>query len=203
MRAHPRSRGENRKTALAWARRGGSSPLTRGKRVCPSAGWKDKGLIPAHAGKTCAPLARASARWAHPRSRGENFWLHCRHVTRAGSSPLTRGKLLALINIDPARGLIPAHAGKTGELFARVPRWEAHPRSRGENRRRRCVKASVAGSSPLTRGKRHRGRKALRHAGLIPAHAGKTSLFDVEGAEDMAHPRSRGENSVSALVSIM
>ena len=52
MRAHPRSRGENRKTALAWARRGGSSPLTRGKRVCPSAGWKDKGLIPAHAGKT-------------------------------------------------------------------------------------------------------------------------------------------------------
>ena len=91
----------------------GSSPRTRGK---PENGfslgtaWR---LIPAHAGKTRVSERRVERQGAHPRSRGENFWLHCRHVTRAGSSPLTRGKLLALINIDPARGLIPAHAGKT------------------------------------------------------------------------------------------
>ena len=101
------------------------------------------------------------------------------------------------------KGLIPAHAGKTLEGGSHIAGIGAHPRSRGENIQTCVQVAADLGSSPLTRGKRHRGRKALRHAGLIPAHAGKTSLFDVEGAEDMAHPRSRGENSVSALVSIM
>ena len=71
------------------------------------------GLIPAHAGKTY-PYARTQLRRrAHPRSRGENHLTMWIVAWLVGSSPLTRGKLLALINIDPARGLIPAHAGKT------------------------------------------------------------------------------------------
>ena len=53
----------------------------------------------------------------------------------------------------------------------------------------------AAGSSPLTRGKRHlRHGRDLRR-GLIPAHAGKTR----EGVQVLgkagAHPRSRGENA--------
>ena len=113
---------------------------------------------------------------------------------QVGSSPLTRGKLLVALSACDAGGLIPAHAGKTPRAHQHRPRPRAHPRSRGENRRRRCVKASVAGSSPLTRGKRHRGRKALRHAGLIPAHAGKTRCRRWCRSCRWAHPRSRGEN---------
>ena len=196
MRAHPRSRGENRKTALAWARRGGSSPLTRGKRVCPSAGWKDKGLIPAHAGKTCAPLARASARWAHPRSRGENFWLHCRHVTRAGSSPLTRGKREILGGDLRGGWLIPAHAGKTLGEGLEAGYERAHPRSRGENIQTCVQVAADLGSSPLTRGKPLIGAKGTPSVGLIPAHAGKTPIlvfyrFQAEGSS----PLTRGKPS--------
>ena len=51
-RAHPRSRGENFAPAFCRATKGGSSPLTRGKRASRRR-WACRGrLIPAHAGKT-------------------------------------------------------------------------------------------------------------------------------------------------------
>ena len=50
------------------------------------------------------------------------------------------------------------------------------------------------GSSPLTRGKPRRIFRRVRRPGLIPAHAGKTSLAGPFNGEDGAHPRSRGEN---------
>ena len=51
---------------------------------------------------------------------------------------------------------------------------KAHPRSRGENITRGVSTAKQPGSSPLTRGKPDRNRRACRLVGLIPAHAGKT-----------------------------
>ena len=50
--AHPRSRGENIGEVNAHAARLGSSPLTRGKRICCAFVGGQGGLIPAHAGKT-------------------------------------------------------------------------------------------------------------------------------------------------------
>ena len=50
--------------------------------------------------------------------------------------------------------LIPAHAGKTITHARKLRADRAHPRSRGENWDSRCAAGSVAGSSPLTRGKR-------------------------------------------------
>ena len=70
----------------------------------------------------------------------------------------------------------------------------AHPRSRGENGRTSRPSFPVAGSSPLTRGKRRRCPECDRRAGLIPAHAGKTTTADLRQQEKAAHPRSRGEN---------
>ena len=52
----------------------------------------------------------------------------------------------------------------------------------------------LAGSSPLTRGKRHARRDGRRRARLIPAHAGKTLSQATSRAGGRAHPRSRGEN---------
>ena len=70
-----------------------------------------------------------------------------------GSSPLTRGKHALSIRVRRALGLIPAHAGKTGQRLAWCLVWWAHPRSRGENRPTRRSRVHQGGSSPLTRGK--------------------------------------------------
>ena len=175
--------------------RGGSSPLTRGKR----GGWghprRRGGLIPAHAGKTRRMGTPASARWAHPRSRGENMASREAFPGVRGSSPLTRGKQLRGGRRKGLDGLIPAHAGKTI-----VRRWirrlvRAHPRSRGENQDENIINLSKQGSSPLTRGKLAGDRERRRARGLIPAHAGKTTGAAHRTASNRAHPRSRGENA--------
>ena len=54
-----------------------------------------------------------------------------------GSSPLTRGKLLAHDGLVFALGLIPAHAGKTIFVALYQNNETAHPRSRGENTKAR------------------------------------------------------------------
>ena len=112
-RAHPRSRGENLVDSLYGVLRAGSSPLTRGKHAQEDRPQAHQRLIPAHAGKT---VAKSAKRWpdpAHPRSRGENLVDSLYGVLRAGSSPLTRGKLGRFAVWRFAGRLIPAHAGKT------------------------------------------------------------------------------------------
>ena len=111
---------------------------------------------------------------AHPRSRGENPQENLGTTTHAW--------------------LIPAHAGKTktsGEMSATPA---AHPRSRGENVKCQGLPTVRVGSSPLTRGKRPVSGSGSSSRGLIPAHAGKTTVSGDRAHERRAHPRSRGEN---------
>ena len=117
-----------------------------------------------------------------------------------GSSPLTRGKLDGAGPVGVGLGLIPAHAGKTGGGRSRGGLGRAHPRSRGENSRALRSRRLEKGSSPLTRGKppRRGGRRLPR--GLIPAHAGKTSVLWVFVLKRGAHPRSRGENQPDTTI---
>ena len=58
---------------------------------------------------------------------------------------------------------------------------------------------TVPGSSPLTRGKHplHGGDAIMN--GLIPAHAGKTSIPGNSPVSSGAHPRSRGENPTATF----
>ena len=173
-RAHPRSRGENSLPIRRGHPSRGSSPLTRGKLGLVGGRRVVAGLIPAHAGKTLIKTTQRSVSKAHPRSRGENLVCGASAVARAGSSPLTRGKLIA-VDLDTMRErLIPAHAGKTGWSPRHVSIVRAHPRSRGENASGGGRGGFDVGSSPLTRGKLARvGGFEVTH-GLIPAHAGKT-----------------------------
>ena len=156
--------------------RGGSSPLTRGKHGYSGRVVSADRLIPAHAGKTRCPPGRDRACPAHPRSRGENFCFVSELTPEDGSSPLTRGKRISLLNDLGQVRLIPAHAGKTRPCCSRTPPYGAHPRSRGENL--------------------GRVGRVLPVRGLIPAHAGKTSSRQNESKASQAHPRSRGENCV-------
>ena len=198
-RAHPRSRGENMGLPIGYVSTPGSSPLTRGKRASGWHGASCGGLIPAHAGKTDQRGARGSTRAAHPRSRGENMVLRDRSRQSVGSSPLTRGKRISSTETAAYARLIPAHAGKTatGATSSRIT--TAHPRSRGENGRCSLSFSLLRGSSPLTRGKRGLVVACEVGARLIPAHAGKTLWWLRNSRMVWAHPRSRGENSASAL----
>ena len=193
--AHPRSRGENLSEQSARVSAAGSSPLTRGKRSgLPCVSFLDR-LIPAHAGKTSPRTTPRSGRRAHPRSRGENDPPGNPGLPFVGSSPLTRGKQREEMGPPPDRGLIPAHAGKTGSHTATAARPAAHPRSRGENLFASMVIVPSWGSSPLTRGKRDAGPPATARERLIPAHAGKTRAKCNSSNPARAHPRSRGENT--------
>ena len=60
----------------------------------------------------------------------------------------------------------------------------------------------LTGSSPLTRGKLRKARATPLTSGLIPAHAGKTTLSQVGGYPSGAHPRSRGENAARPALRI-
>ena len=173
--AHPRSRGEN------WT----------GSADGPGVAW----LIPAHAGKTIPALVVGEIAGAHPRSRGENIWNTPWSSLAGGSSPLTRGKHRDSMDQHRPIRLIPAHAGKTTCSAAPPVTCPAHPRSRGENPTWPPTWHARPGSSPLTRGKRGSLGRCSRPAGLIPAHAGKTTSFMGVPVAVGAHPRSRGENA--------
>ena len=191
---HPRSRGENWKSARAARYASGSSPLTRGKRDLTNADKLFAGIIPAHAGKTAYPARPPARRGDHPRSRGENLQCACQSVRWSGSSPLTRGKPFLYRDPMGRRGIIPAHAGKTWlvRIFAAIRR--DHPRSRGENVGISFPEIVGWGSSPLTRGKPCTHPRNRPKTGIIPAHAGKTLAGTRPRGAVWDHPRSRGEN---------
>ena len=172
--AYPRSRGENGGLNVVVEVAGGLSPLTRGKPVELIGGGDDRGLIPAHAGKTTRVSRFARSIRAYPRSRGENTSMSCRAPTVWGLSPLTRGKRAARSYCLSRLGLIPAHAGKTPIASRRKHDRRAYPRSRGENMDGLVEVTQNDGLSPLTRGKPLHGDVSSHRKGLIPAHAGKT-----------------------------
>ena len=92
------------------------------------------------------------------------------------------------------RGLIPAYAGSTVKVMARVRAPKAHPRLRGEHVIVVVRGVSRWGSSPLTRGARNRERRGLHVRGLIPAYAGSTLGAITGPVGKAAHPRLRGEH---------
>ena len=196
-RAHPRSRGENVCVGSDRFNGAGSSPLTRGQRCRCRGRSRLRRLIPAHVGKTSPPARGSFRSTAHPRSRGENIPARSWCRVEVGSSPLTRGKRQGRHVSDGGAGLIPAHAGKTNPLASRVRSSAAHPRSRGENDDSGRARRLGLGSSPLTRGKLYLAPQLFLLCGLIPAHAGKPADNVSQWDTLEAHPRSRGENSMS------
>ena len=154
----------------------------------------ERGLIPAHAGKTRISVTRRRRIRADPHSRGENQIHRVTSAILTGSSPLTRGKHEENGVSGHRRGLIPAHAGKTAAIAWQVSTARVHPHARGENANTYPRFDVDAGSSPLTRGKRHDQRRVGAPRGLIPAHAGKTTAASHSARGAGAHPRSREEN---------
>ena len=94
-------------------------------------------------------------------------------ATTDGSPPLTRGKLVIAAIAALVARLIPAHAGKTTLKQGVIAPPSAHPRSRGENVKRRPRFSRGLGSSPLTRGKPEGTRRRGGGVGSSPLTRGK------------------------------
>ena len=115
LRLIPAHAGKTAGIGLVEDAEAGSSPLTRGKLQALDPDVLREGLIPAHTGKTCSGRRKQPRTRAHPCSRGENMLTRCSGVCAYGSSPLTRGKRDVGGVRSGRRGLIPAHAGRTGK----------------------------------------------------------------------------------------
>ena len=152
LRAHPRSRGEHLSPVWWNSCTVGSSPLARGTRLHIERHALGHGLIPARAGNTPLCVRWACPSWAHPRSRGEHTSAAAGSSPVRGSSPLARGTLLTIFDGLKAVGLIPARAGNTRSFTDSLSLRRAHPRSRGEHRRKSPIPPHKLGSSPLARG---------------------------------------------------
>ena len=192
--AHPRSRGEHPSKMPLPSSVSGSSPLARGTQLRLTLRRMSRRLIPARAGNTSAAHYLSATLSAHPRSRGEHLALPITAVSSVGSSPLARGTRSSCRSLSVSFRLIPARAGNTAEAGTAIVGWTAHPRSRGEHRRRRLLCALASGSSPLARGTRvHLFLYDLPRR-LIPARAGNTFGLGSARPSLPAHPRSRGEH---------
>ena len=140
---------------------------------------------------------------AHPRSRGEHFLPKGTMSATFGSSPLARGTLRAAIAHSAPFRLIPARAGNTYVQTGVRTDSAAHPRSRGEHSIETLADSLRYGSSPLARGTQTSLSTALYAIRLIPARAGNTMIWMFPTVKMSAHPRSRGEHSVSSVQRIM
>ena len=151
----------------------GSSPLVRGKLDCRFLAGFTCRIIPACAGQTSTSLAPSSACADHPRLCGANLLADVRrHHTpdhprlcganrsrsdglsdAHGSSPLVRGKHVAVAVFGELSGIIPACAGQTPMRANGLASASDHPRLCGANKT--CIPTRMwrNGSSPLVRGK--------------------------------------------------
>ena len=135
------------------------------------------GSSPRGRGKPRLRGSSADPRPAHPRAGGENFENGFDCARRLGSSPRGRGK--------------PPPMSATCSLT------KAHPRAGGENILRSVGGPHAQGSSPRGRGKPELTMEDATALGLIPARAGKTSVFLRWRPHHWAHPRAGGENPVT------
>ena len=179
MMDHPRIRGEHTRSHAQRGWGGGSSPHTRGARLWRPPTSPIVRIIPAYAGST-RPSSFAGTWYPdHPRIRGEHAG-GALHVTGArGSSPHTRGALLASRALTRNMRIIPAYAGSTLPGDLQGDGGGDHPRIRGEHRPEFLQAQGVDGSSPHTRG---------AHPGGSRPCGSRTD-----------HPRIRGEHTWKSL----
>ena len=176
----------------------GSPPRARGRRGRGGRRSATHGLTPACAGTTVKQPFRSTFQEAHPRVRGDDAAKGMESLTLEGSPPRARGRLTARKLDEIRRGLTPACAGTTTAqlVAAGVPR--AHPRVRGDDRRRPGLQALGQGSPPRARGRRGDRAGPGRRPGLTPACAGTTSSPGSPSSSPRAHPRVRGDDTAGS-----
>ena len=189
--AAPRGGGDLRQGGITPACAGSS--FRAGSPACPS---RDP---PACAGNRRPPGCGAGSCWDHPRLRGEQHGVLCRHSMSPGSPPPARGTARASRPSPPPLRITPACAGNSTNCRS-LPRPRGdHPRLRGEQLQNRLPLTWRLGSPPPARGTVV-GLALLRVGRRItPACAGNSStcLSEAKALED--HPRLRGEQQAGPV----
>ena len=196
---HPRIRGEHRRRRPHPDVDRGSSPHTRGAHPVERKRLRCIRIIPAYAGSTWSASASMTPPSDHPRIRGEHAGDDDSTTEIEGSSPHTRGALLADVQQDFACGIIPAYAGSTPYRDAIPSTRPDHPRIRGEHWSASWLAAVPPGSSPHTRGALGAGPGEGPHRRIIPAYAGSTFFVSAVTLILMDHPRIRGEHPADGV----
>ena len=129
-------------------------------------------FIPAYAGNAREAVLSAVQDAVHPRIRGERAVRLHLHVMAGGSSPHTRGTLLAARNGVPELRFIPAYAGNAPPPPQTPPARAVHPRIRGERLKQENKLMLEVGSSPHTRGTHEVDGIDSSVTRFIPAYAG-------------------------------
>ena len=169
----------------------------RGKAYKTSLQSRSLYITPAHAGKSDKPISPDPAGRDHPRACGEKSTAAPLQVTPLGSPPRMRGKATPLKSTARAKGITPAHAGKSQiNSLVRGEDWD-HPRACGE--KLPCMRgfAWAKGSPPRMRGKVQAQQQRQPPSRITPAHAGKSIFQRVVAPADKDHPRACGEKSLT------
>ena len=152
------------------------SPHVRGKDTRRQRDDSVRGITPACAGKRYTSTdARYRAR-DHPRVCGEKVYKYGCTVSRTGSPPRVRGKVLRHTAGIQCRGITPACAGKSIRGFRLYASRKDHPRVCGEK---------SGASAQDTAGR-----------GITPACAGKSVTYVCRDRRGWDHPRVCGEKSI-------
>ena len=171
----------------------GSSPHTRGALRSGGSGKLGARIIPAYAGSTLPGTRHPGRLRDHPRIRGEHRLDIPWPQAMQGSSPHTRGALVAPCRRRGGRGIIPAYAGSTRHLHLRRQASMDHPRIRGEHKVWMKQFRVCGGSSPHTRGAPPTAAPASRSRGIIPAYAGSTAFPEWPATKsEGSSPHTRG-----------
>ena len=191
---HPRACGEHESYAMEGAVQKGSSPRMRGAQSEHEPCARQRGIIPAHAGSTIRARAMCTTARDHPRACGEHNPSTSHVHDSEGSSPRMRGAQSEHEPCARQRGIIPAHAGSTAFRGGNTHANRDHPRACGEHAGRSRVRESSPGSSPRMRGAHTCAHMHTGGSGIIPAHAGSTTLIRRILIFTRDHPRACGEH---------
>ena len=111
-----------------------------------------------------------------------------------GSSPRMRGAPAHSRPRGFSRGIIPADAGSTVNMYPSFGLNGDHPRGCGEHRPSFPLVSISAGSSPRMRGAQLLRIVSLWAIGIIPADAGSTGKAATRPTGTGDHPRGCGEH---------
>ena len=181
----------------------GSPPHMRGKARAGAGPDGQRGITPAHAGKS-AGLAKDQNRvWDHPRTCGEKAFTSSLFQVFSGSPPHMRGKERHGYSHHPRMGITPAHAGKSLIYAIWVCSTWDHPRTCGEKEKISAPEFFKGGSPPHMRGKAYYHDGVNASHGITPAHAGKRLNTVKNPFKKRDHPRTCGEKLKIALVRLV
>ena len=174
----------------------GSSPHVRGARHGSGRWNQSRGIIPACAGSTPKVTLCMRCVRDHPRMCGEHTLVGIGAGFAVGSSPHVRGAQEGHQARLQGHGIIPACAGSTRPIRARLSRPWDHPRMCGEHNKHPDRVPPVKGSSPHVRGARWRRTRRPMMDGIIPACAGSTEDMIIKWHQAGDHPRMCGEHGL-------